>query len=219
MTHALQFDQAKRFYDHLGSRVDWLKFYEASVVDRALRAAGLTRASSVLEFGCGSGRVAEKLLESELPAGACYSGLDISTTMVELTRRRLHRFGDRATALQYDGGAFPFSGETFDAFFSSFVFDLLEPDYMAYVMREAHRVLRPGARACITSMAGPTSTPTRVVTSLWTALWHVSPWLVGGCRPVDIAAAVDPDQWTVEHHEVVTRLGMNSAILCATRKG
>src|SRR5579884_1727312 len=48
---------------------------------------------SVLDVGCGSGRIGEFVLE----AGASrYLGIDFSAPMIELAHERLERFGDQA---------------------------------------------------------------------------------------------------------------------------
>jgi trans-aconitate 2-methyltransferase len=73
-------------YDRLG--VPMTRWGRA-VLDR-LELSGDER---VLDAGCGTGRVTEMLLE-RLPAGSAVA-LDGSSSMVELARERLARFGDR----------------------------------------------------------------------------------------------------------------------------
>ena len=43
----------------------------------------------MFEFGCGTGRLAERLLHDHLPEQAIYTAVDISNTMFRLTRERL----------------------------------------------------------------------------------------------------------------------------------
>lgn len=55
--------------------------------------------ASVLDVGCGSGRIGELVLE----AGAgSYVGIDFSEAMLELAERRLRRFGSRAALVRGD---------------------------------------------------------------------------------------------------------------------
>ncbi|MEA2025413.1 MAG: methyltransferase domain-containing protein [Chloroflexota bacterium] len=72
----------------------------------------------VLDVGCGSGRVTERLLE-RLPSGSAIA-LDGSASMLEEAQRRLARFGDRVTYLQADLGTppLPIEGEV-DAIMST----------------------------------------------------------------------------------------------------
>jgi trans-aconitate 2-methyltransferase len=57
---------------------------------------------TVLDAGCGTGRVTEQLLE-RLPTGRVVA-LDASEAMLDLARARLARFGDRVTFAHHDLG-------------------------------------------------------------------------------------------------------------------
>lgn len=54
---------------------------------------------AVLDVGCGSGRIGEDALAG---GAARYVGVDFSEPMLDLARRRLARFGDRAEIVQAD---------------------------------------------------------------------------------------------------------------------
>jgi hypothetical protein len=62
LTHA----EARTFYDRFGSRQDWQAFYEDAAVERLLVAGRFDLASTVVEFGSGTGRLAERLLRTLL---------------------------------------------------------------------------------------------------------------------------------------------------------
>ena len=94
----------------------------------------------VLDAGCGSGRVTERLLE-RLPRGRAVA-LDASPAMVAEARRRLARFGDRVAYLVADlGGPLPIA-EPVDAIVSTATFHWV-PDHDA-LFRNLAAVLRPG---------------------------------------------------------------------------
>jgi trans-aconitate 2-methyltransferase len=79
-----------------------------------LKVAGDER---VLDVGCGSGRVTERLIE-RLPAGSVIA-LDGSASMLAEAGRRLARFGDRVSYVQADLGSPPLPIEgTVDAVMS-----------------------------------------------------------------------------------------------------
>ena len=85
---------------------------------------------SVLDVGCGSGRIGEFVLE----AGATrYLGIDFSTPMVELARARLERFGDRVGLIDHDFLTAPIEG-AFDVVLAVGLFDYL-PNPEAFVQR------------------------------------------------------------------------------------
>jgi trans-aconitate 2-methyltransferase len=99
---------------------------------------------TVLDAGCGSGRVTELLLE-RLPRGRVVA-LDASPSMVEEARRRLERFGPRVTYLVADLGR-PFTlpdGVIADAILSTATFHWVA-DHDA-LFRNLAAVLRPGGR-------------------------------------------------------------------------
>ena len=98
---------------------------------------------TVLDAGCGSGRVTE-LLADRLPRGRVVA-LDASPAMIDEARRRLARFGDRIDYLVADlGRPFAVPGGTVDAILSTATFHWV-PDHDA-LFRNLAAVLRPGGR-------------------------------------------------------------------------
>ena len=102
----------------------------------------LTGDETVLDAGCGTGRVTELLVE-RLPRGRVIA-LDASPAMVEEARRRLARFGARVDFTVADLGR-PFalpSGRPADAILSTATFHWV-PDHDA-LFRNLAAVVRPG---------------------------------------------------------------------------
>jgi trans-aconitate 2-methyltransferase len=97
----------------------------------------------VLDAGCGSGRVTERLLE-RLPRGRVIA-LDASPSMVEAARDRLARFGDRVDYLVADlGRPLALPRASVDAILSTATFHWVG-DHPALFANLA-AVLRPGGR-------------------------------------------------------------------------
>lgn len=96
----------------------------------------------VLDAGCGTGRVTERLAE-RLPAGQVVA-LDASPAMIAEARRRLARFGDRVRYLVADLGRPILLDEPVDAVLSTATFHWV-PDHDA-LFRNLAAVLRPGGR-------------------------------------------------------------------------
>ncbi len=98
---------------------------------------------TVLDAGCGTGRVTERLAE-RLPAGRVVA-LDGSQAMVEAARGRLARFGDRVTFVVADLGApLPIPDSSLDAILSTATFHWVR-DHDA-LFRHLAAALRPGGR-------------------------------------------------------------------------
>jgi ubiquinone/menaquinone biosynthesis C-methylase UbiE len=210
--------ELRSFYDRFGRKQDSQAFYEEPALRELVAHADFAQAHSVFELGCGTGRFAAQLLERHLPADAHYSGVDVSATMVELARQRLARFGARAEVQQTDGAPIlaPATA-SIDRFVSTYVLDLLSRDDIAALLSEARRVLAPEGLLCLSSLTWGINLPSRFVIRIWTALHHLRPSLVGGCRPLELHSLLDASEWNVRHVGRVAPFGVPSEIVVAAR--
>ncbi len=215
MARVLSHDQAKDFYDRFGRKQDLQSIYEDPAIDALLRHAEFGSAHAVVELGCGTGRLAERLLDEELPQRATYIGLDISSTMVDLAQRRVARWSNRAAVRKSDGSlSLDLDDGSQDRFVCTYVLDLLSEADIREVFDEARRVLRPGGRLCLASLTHGTNAPSRALCRAWSAIHALNPKLVGGCRPLDLVSFAE--SWHVLHHEVICTLGICTEVLVAT---
>lgn len=211
--------EAKRFYDRLGSVQDWQGFFENPAINEMIAHAVFDSAHSVFEFGCGTGALAARLLQHHLSADARYVGLDVSDTMVSLAQERLKPWTERARIYQSDGSPrIPEADRSFDRFVSTYVFDLLAPDFIGQLVSEAHRMLVPGGKLCLVSMTFGASSLSRAVCWGWQRLWRLSPGAVGGCHPIELSEYLQADFWKVDHQTKVTSWGITSEILVASAR-
>ncbi len=211
---ALSVDQARRVYDRIGRIQDWQAFYEDAATNALVASADLAGGQAIFEFGCGTGRLAARLLEA-LPASVTYLGVDVSPVMINLATRRLAAWSGRAQVVLVDGSLpLPADDGFADRVFSTFVFDLLDPDYARMVLADLRRILRPDGRLCIGSLTFGDRPFERAVSRTWMGLWRVAPHLVGGCRPVTVSALLGHD-WQVVRHSRVHRFGLVIDVLIA----
>jgi SAM-dependent methyltransferase len=121
----------------------------------------VTRGSSVLEIGCGLGRIAFPL-RYVLSADGSYEGFDICREKIAFLERTFQRaysnfrfawanvhntfYNPRGqvTAAAY---RFPYADDTFDIVYAASVFTHMLPEGAANYFRESARVLKPGGRA------------------------------------------------------------------------
>jgi cyclopropane fatty-acyl-phospholipid synthase-like methyltransferase len=123
---------------------DWQGFYENPAINELIAHAAFDSAQSVFEFGCGTGSLAARLVQHHLPVDARYIGLGISDTMVSLAQVRLKLWSERARVYQSDGSPLtPEPDRSFDRFVSTYVFDLLAPDFIDQLLSEARHLLVP----------------------------------------------------------------------------
>ena len=209
---------AQAYYDRFGKKQDSQGFYEDPALDDLVGHASFESSRCVFEFGCGTGKFAARLLEQHLPSSASYAGIDVSPVMIDLAKHRLAAFGERAQVTLSDGAVrFPLSDSSVDRIVSNYVLDLLSEADIGRFFSESHRVLVPDGKVCIASLTRGVSFVSRVVSSLWTSIFHLNPALVGGCRPIRVDAFADPQQWQVVHQRVVTAFGVPSEVLILGR--
>lgn len=205
-----------RFYDRFGAKQDHQGFYEDAALADLIGASDFDRAHSILEVGCGTGKFAARLLENIFAPDARYTGMNVSSTMVELARDRLSPWKDRAT-IRHTAGEFDFSdlGGPFDRVIFTYVFDLLGQAQTRAALAGAHSVLRPQGRLCAAGLTEGETLLSRGASSAWSLAYRIAPYAVGGCRPVKLIDFLSPAQWRVLRRKVVVSALIPSEVVVA----
>ena len=217
-TTTLSHEEARRVYTRIGALQDTQAFYEDRATKELVAHLDLSAAQSVFEFGCGTGRFAERILSGQLPPAARYKGIDLTPGMVALAEKRVARFAPRATVLLSNGG--PPAAEpagVYDRFISNFVFDLLSFDDIEAVVAEAHRMLAPGGLLGLSGLTPGFTPVTRATAHLWSVLHRFRPQLVGGCRALELRDFLQKSHWHVRHVAYVAPLGIALQAVVAQR--
>jgi SAM-dependent methyltransferase len=219
VTRYVSHEQARRFYDRIGRGQDARPVSERRALDALVEQGDFRRAAAVVEFGCGTGRFAARLLRERLPGDTTYLAVDVSPRMVALAGAALTPWQDRARVALTDGTVeLPAPDSSVDRVLSTYVLDLLSPADAAAFVAEARRVLRPGGVLALASLAPGRTPPARLVTRLWRAVWSLNPALLGGCRPLDLGGLLDAGGWDVSAHFPVTDWFLSSDVLVARRR-
>lgn len=142
----------------------WSRVYDFPLVQRAtyrpvhdavLGALAAERCPRVLDIGCGTGRLAERLLAA--PAVRSVVGCDFSAGMLTHAAERLAPAARASTAtatlVRGDATRLPFADAAFDAAVSTEAFHWF-PDQDA-ALRELRRVLRPDGRLLLALVSPP----------------------------------------------------------------
>jgi len=221
--------QAQEVYDANG-RKDLVKdsesVYGGPATQALLAAMDLTNAGMVYEFGHGSGRLARRLLERELPESCTYVGVDQSQVMHSLAAERLRPFRSRATLLHTPDGdpsvssaAAGLAPGSADVFISTYVLDLLSEEDISKVLELAGWLLRDGGQLCLTgltygSRVGPLAA---LATYMWEAVHFLRPKVVGGCRAQTLEDYLGP-LWEPRSSTVVSGgLVASEVMVCIKR--
>lgn len=205
--------ETEKFYDALGAKQDGAGYYEDVTLAELTRFANFESATSIVEFGCGTGRFAEEMLRVN---NASYWGCDVSATMIQLSRKRLAKFGERVALVKTSGDvSLPLPDNSADRFVSNYVLDILSADEIEAVLREAKRVLKPDGLLCLTGLTHGEGLFSKMWTAFWNLRFDLNPKWVGGCRPVALREFLAG--WELAHHDVVTAGWISSEVVVAKR--
>jgi len=172
-------ESAKHFYNTFGAKQDKQAFYEDNALNQLIERGHFKTAASVFEFGCGTGRFAEILFRKHFPPGVLYTGSDISTTMLQLSKRRLESFSAQVTLTSpLDTPLESYPANTFDRFVTNYVLDLLSEKDIQKTLVEAHRILSANGLLCLTTITHGDGLFTRMVSFGWNILFRLNPDIV-----------------------------------------
>lgn len=179
--------------------------------ERGLAALQVRPGESVLEIGAGTGRALVRL-SSAAGATGLVCGLDASTGMLRLARRRLAAGPRRVHLLQADARALPCQAASFAAVFMSFTLELFDDRGIGVVLEETKRVLRAGGRVVIVCLA--TTPRPSVMMSAYGWLHGQLPHLVD-CRPIPVRAWLERSGYRVRRYEAMDLWGLPVAVVSA----
>ena len=136
-----------RFHDERAAdtdieRIDVRRHFEASTAPEnrfILHHMGDLNGRRLLDMGCGSGHASVYFALK----GAQCTAVDCSAGMVEVTQALAAKYGVSVEASRMDAAGLEFADDTFDFVYAA---NLLHHTDAPEVLREMHRVVKPGAR-------------------------------------------------------------------------
>ncbi len=202
-------EEAKRFYDRLSKFYDFLTAaLERKYAEMALERLFVKKGEAVLEIGFGSGHCLRGIAQSVGKSGRAY-GIDISTGMLEVTKRKLERaqLMDRVELYCGDAASLPYDDNTFDAIFVSFTLELFDTPEIPKVLAEVKRVLKPGGRLGVVSMSKEDEGSMLVRLYEWV---HKKWPKYIDCRPIYVEQSLKDAEYKIKSKEKVSLLGLLS---------
>lgn len=206
--------EAKSSYDRISSVYDYLAGpFESRFSDRALDLLHVRKGERVLEVGFGTGRCLEKIAIKVGRKGRAY-GVDISSGMLKVTKRRLEKKNlvERVELYRGDAMHMPYKKGEFDAVFMSFTLELFDTPEIPRVLKEIRRVLKPKGRLGVVSMEKEDSDSWMVRLYEW--FHKVLPNYVD-CRPIYVARSIKDAGYSIKTNERVSLLGLPGSIVMA----
>jgi demethylmenaquinone methyltransferase/2-methoxy-6-polyprenyl-1,4-benzoquinol methylase len=189
----------RRFYDRISNAYDLIAdSNERAARQSGVQALGLKPGETVLELGFGTGNETIDLA-GLVGAGGAVAGIDISSGMLAVAQRKVAAANVAAPVdlRVADARSLPFNDASFDAVYTSFTLELFPADDIPVVLAEAKRVLKPGGRIGVVSMA--TVRPGNRSSTLE----HVYIWMhrhfphLVDCRPIDTEAVLSAAGFTI----------------------
>lgn len=206
-------EDARCFYDRLGASHDLGQQFEREAKSRGLERLALQPGQRVLNIGVGTGKE-QAQIQSAISPGGTAVGVDLARTMLRLSQERVPPPGNRALCTA-TAQALPFRDGVYDRVFSSYMLDLIPTSLLPTILREILRVLRPDGFFVGVSLTEGTTLASRALMGAWKAFYRVSPYALGGCRPVRLTYPLLEAGFADVEREVVVQLGMPSEILVA----
>ena len=201
--------EARRVYNTLGAGLDRAARYEGRARRSALDALDLHPDQRALQIGVGTG--GEQLaLARAVGAGGQVVGLDLSRTMLMLTRRT-----SDTPLCEGDAVALPFAAQSFDRLFCAYVLDLLPAADLPRALAEFARVLRPDGRAALVSLTEGITPTSRLFVAAWNLRFRRDARAMGGCRPLQLLPLVERAGLAVVRREVIVQRGFPSEVVVA----
>ena len=207
MSEPLSRDSVRRLYERLGSLYDLAAYFEGDAKECALELLDLEPGARVLDLGAGTGRELETVHSLVEPNGLTIA-LDMAFAMTRIARTRTG-----TPAVQAAAQELPFARQSFDAVFAAYIFDLLPPREHTAVLHQLKGVLRPGGQVTIVALTEGVGPVSRAFVAAWEWMYARSPWLCGGCRPLQLQGALERTGFDHIERAVVVQLGVPSEIV------
>jgi demethylmenaquinone methyltransferase/2-methoxy-6-polyprenyl-1,4-benzoquinol methylase len=209
--------QAKQVYDRINRLYDFFAgFFEEKYRNRALELLEVKEGETVLEIGFGTGHCLKKLAEQVGGEGRVF-GIDISSGMVEISKKRLEKAGllDRVELCCGDATELPYKANKFDAVFMSFTLELFDTPELPQVLGEIRRVLKPNGKLGVVSKSKENGDSILLKLYEW---FHLKFPQYVDCRPIYAERLIREAGFQVKYREKVRLFGLPGEIVIARKK-
>ena len=212
-------DAARHFYDRISSVYDALSdASEGKCRDRLMERLRPVEGDRALEIGYGTGHLLADLAAAVGETGRV-TGVDVSEGMAREARRRLEKRGLSGRVDVRVGAAPPlsFPDGSFDLTVLSFTLELFPEAVIPDLLGEIRRVLRPGGRLGVVSMATPGEGQHE------SALSHTYRWLhrhfphIVDCQPIEVEQLLEAAGFGLKHQERMSIWTLPVAVVVAGR--
>jgi ubiquinone/menaquinone biosynthesis C-methylase UbiE len=210
-------DLTKDFYNRISHAYDLIADGgEHRARERGLDLLDVQNGESVLEIGYGTGHSLVQLAKSVGPSGQV-TGIDISSGMRDVAQKRVAEagVGNHVELLLGAVPPLPMASDSFDVVAMSFVLELFPLETIPDVLSECRRVLKPGGRLGVVSMATVEDGKEESLlerTYIW--MHRHFPHIVD-CQPIPLEKKITEAGFILEKRERISLFSMPVAIVVA----
>jgi len=205
-------EQAKRAYDRMSRIYDCIAGpFEKKYRNMALEKLNIKDGEIALEVGFGTGRCLVEIAKRVGNKGKTF-GIDISSGMLKMTRKRLKKEGLAGKVKLYCGDALsmPYEDDKFDAVFLSFTLELFDTPEIPAVLKEMKRVLKPGGRLGVVSMSKEVGESVSLKVYEW---FHKNFPALADCRPIYVEQSIKDAGYQIKYKETIKLSGLPGEIV------
>lgn len=175
----VEVDRIRKIYSWMSNIYFLANPLEKKARMRGIELAQIKSNDKILEVAVGLGQSFLEFLKRVDAKNIVY-GIDLTPAMIEKTRKRAMQNGFSNFELKEgDTRNLPFPDETFDVLYNSYMLDLIPLADFSVVLKEFYRVLKKGGRLVLINLSKKDSSPV-----FYEKIYNLSPYLLGGCRPV-----------------------------------
>ncbi len=186
---------------------------ESKARQQALKMVEIRNGERVLEVAFGTGLNFVEILKRN-PQG-WIEGIDVSTKMVEKTRKRISKIGQNNYTLHLgDCRRLPFRDETFDVLMNQYLLDILPVEDFDPLLLEFKRVLKHGGRLVLVHM----TKGEKWVNQIYEGIYKLKPPLLAGCRGVMAQPFFEKIGFKDFQREFISQFGFPSEVVKGVKR-
>ena len=209
-------EEAKVIYDKFSRLYDLLeKNFQRGAIETALKILDPRQGENILEIGFGTGNSIIKLAHYVGDQGKVF-GIDISTRMLDVTRKKLDKIGfsQRVELTSGDAVHMTYAPESFDAIFMSFTLELFDTPEIPILLNECKRALKENGRMCVVAMSRKL---TNISVSLYELAHKTFPRYID-CRPILLEDELMQSGSRIFKSRIIKMWGLPVEIVLATKQ-
>lgn len=203
--------QAQRFYDRISRVYDALTVSEKRLIRWGVDLLAIQPGESVLESGCGTGTGLHFIIDTAQGVNSVI-GLDLSHKMLMHSSSKNIPGKPVPMLIQGDGARLPVMSGEIDAVLMTFTLELFSAANIGSILRECRRVLKPGGRLAVVSLAGSPRTLSLRIYELAHQLFPVAV----DCRPIPLVELLEENGYQILSAERIMNWGLPVLLTVST---